>query len=63
MTPIRLVHAEACANAIAGLALAQGVLWAFGLPVGKAITLNVVMLAVSYARAFVLRVVFARMVG
>jgi hypothetical protein len=61
MTHVRLVHAEACANAAAGLALAQAVLWAFGMPVEKAIALNAVMLAVSYVRAFVLRLVFARM--
>jgi hypothetical protein len=60
MTSIRLAHAEACANAVAGLALAQGVLWAFGLPLGEAVALNVVMLAVSYVRAFVLRLVFAK---
>lgn len=60
MTSIRLAHCEACANAVAGLVIAQGVLWAFGMPMHEAIVLNIVMLAVSYARSFVLRLVFSR---
>lgn len=59
----KLCHYEALANALAGLALAQGVLWAFGMPVGEAIELNAAMLAVSYARSFGLRLLFARLWG
>jgi hypothetical protein len=59
MSTIRYAHFEAAANSIAGIVLAQLVLWAFGLPLGEAIWLNLVMIAVSYARAFLLRLLFA----
>lgn len=61
MTALHLAHAEACANAIAGLVLAQAVLFAFGIPVPEAVMLNFAMLAVSYARSFILRLIFARL--
>src|SRR5271163_1573226 len=60
MTSIRLAHLEAAANAVVGLGLAQAILWAFGMPLGEAVTLNMVFLAMSYARSFVLRLVFRR---
>jgi hypothetical protein len=60
VTQNQLAHAEACANTIIGLVLAQLVLAAFGMPISEAVVLNVVMLAVSYARSFVLRILFSR---
>jgi len=59
----RHAHFEAAANSVAGIILAQLVLLAFGVPIGKALALNATMLVVSYARAFVLRILFARMAG
>jgi hypothetical protein len=60
MTHLQLAHAESAANAVAGLVLAQLVLFAFGVPVREAVALNIAMLAVSYARSFVLRLIFSR---
>ena len=57
----RLRHLEAVANAILGIAIAQLVLWLFGVPLSSAIAMNLVMFAASYARALVLRILFARM--
>lgn len=62
MTSLQLAHAESAANAIAGLVLAQAVLFEFGVPVGEAVELNVAMLAVSYVRSLVLRLIFSRVV-
>lgn len=59
MSIVRLAILEAAANSIAGIVLAQIVLWAFGLPLLEAITLNVVMIIVSYVRSLVLRMIFA----
>jgi len=56
----RLAHFEAAANCVIGIVLAQLVLLAFGVPLHEAVVLNAVMIGVSYARSFVLRVVFAR---
>jgi hypothetical protein len=53
-------HAEATANALIGAGLSQLVLWLFGMPITEALYLNVVMIGVSYARAFALRRMFAR---
>jgi len=53
-------HAEAVANSVVGAGLSQLVLWVFGVPITEAITLNGVMIGVSYARAFLLRRIFAR---
>lgn len=59
----RLRHAEALSNAVAGIVLAQVVLWLFGVPLMSAIGMNAVLFGVSYARAFVLRGLFARIGG
>lgn len=57
-----LSHAEAGCNAIVGLVLAQVVLWgAFDLPFKEAVKLNFAFLVISYARAYVLRRMFARL--
>lgn len=55
-----LSHAEAVSNSIIGAGLSQLVLWLFGIPITEALTLNAIMIGVSYARAFVLRRLFAR---
>lgn len=57
----RLAHAEAALNAVLGIVIAQVVLWLFGIPLSLAIVMNLVMLAASYARSFVLRILFARL--
>lgn len=56
----RRMHAEALANAVIGLAIAQIVLLAFSVPLSHAIPLNLVMFAASYARSFVIRIIFKR---
>ena len=58
----RIAHSqvEAVANALIGAAIAQGVLWLYSMPLTEAFSLNAVMIFVSYARAFALRRVFAR---
>jgi hypothetical protein len=56
-----IAHFEAAANSVIGIALAQLVLFAFGVPLHEAAVLNAVMIGVSYARSFVLRVVFDRL--
>jgi len=53
-------HVEAAANSIIGAGLSQLVLWIFGIPITEAITLNAVMIGVSYGRSFVLRRLFTR---
>ena len=53
-------HIESAANSLIGAALSQSVLWLFGVPIVEALSLNATMIGVSYARAFVLRRVFAR---
>lgn len=60
MTRLQLAHAESAANAVSGLVLAQVVLFAFGVPTREAVALNFAMLAVSYARSLVLRLIFSR---
>jgi|GEM_PF-3864390 phosphate/sulfate permease len=56
----RLRHAEAVSNAILGIALAQLILWLFGIPLSSAISMNIAMFAASYARALLLRILFTR---
>ena len=51
-------HAEAITNSIVGAALAQAVLWLFGMPLDEAVALNVTMIIISYLRAFVIRRAF-----
>jgi hypothetical protein len=53
-------HWESTANAIIGAGLSQLVLWLFAIPITEAVSLNVTMIGVSYARAFALRRMFAR---
>jgi hypothetical protein len=60
MTIRTLAHFEAAANSVIGIVLAQIVLLAFGVPLHEAVALNAAMLVVSYARSFVVRLVFAR---
>jgi hypothetical protein len=57
----RLAHFEALANAVAGIALSQTLLWIFGVEFREAIALNAAMIGVSYARNFVLRILFSRL--
>jgi hypothetical protein len=54
-------HAEAFANAVIGAGLSQLVLWLFGVPLTEAITVNAVMIGVSYMRAFAIRRMFERL--
>ncbi len=51
-------HAEAAAQNIVGVVMAQFVLWCFSIPLASAIGLNIVMFILSYARTYVLRRVF-----
>lgn len=60
MSSIRHAHWEAAANSVAGVVLAQLVLWVFGLPFDEAVWLNFVMIIVSYVRAVLLRLIFSR---
>jgi hypothetical protein len=53
-------HAEALTNSIVGAALAQAVLWLFGMALAEAVSLNLTMITVSYLRAFVIRRAFER---
>lgn len=53
-----MAHAESLSNAIAGLVIAQIVLWLWGLPAHEAVGLNAVMFGASYARSLLLRWVF-----
>lgn len=53
-------HAEAIANSFIGAGLSQLVLWIFSMPITEAISLNAIMIGVSYARAFALRRMFSR---
>jgi hypothetical protein len=55
----RLAHAEAAANSVLGIVLAQIVLFAFGIELREAVALNAVMIGVSYCRSFLLRIFFA----
>jgi hypothetical protein len=58
MSPAGWAHAEAIAQNVIGCILAQFVLFCFGVPIGTALGLNIVMFAVSYARTYVIRRVF-----
>jgi hypothetical protein len=55
----RLAHAEAAANSVLGIVIAQIVLFAFGIAFREALALNAVMIGVSYCRSFFLRIFFA----
>jgi hypothetical protein len=51
-------HMETAINAVVGIPLSQGVLWIFGLPIGEAVLVGVVMFLVSYLRGFLVRRIF-----
>ena len=53
-------HLEAFANAIVGIAIAQILLWLYGIAFSQALSLNIAMFAASYARSFLIRIIFAR---
>ena len=59
MSDGRLAHAEAAINTVAGIILAQIVLFAWGMRFMEAAGLNVTFLVVSYARMYVIRRIFA----
>jgi hypothetical protein len=52
-------HFETAANAVLGILFAQGILWFWGIPFKEAASLNLAMFAVSYARSYILRRLFA----
>lgn len=56
---VRQSHVEAVCNAVVGVVLAQAVLWAFGMPVREALSLNAVMFIVSFLRSLIIRRAFA----
>jgi len=58
---VALSHAEAIANSLVGAGLSQLVLWAYGVPLTEAVSLNVTMIGISYGRSFVLRRIFERL--
>lgn len=58
--PLQHSNVEAIANSIIGAVLGQLVLWLFGVPITEAVSLNITMIGVSYARAFALRRLFER---
>lgn len=53
-------HLEAAANTVAGLAIGYVILLLFGVPPGKSASLQGTFFVVSYARAYVIRRLFAR---
>ena len=55
----RLAHVEAAVNTVAGIILAQIVLFIWGMRFMEAAGLNVTFLVVSYARMYIIRRIFA----
>ena len=60
MTHTHLAHMEAAANTVIGIIIGQSVLFAFGIPITDSIRITVIIIALSYWRSFVLRIVFRR---
>ncbi len=58
-----LAHMEASANTVIGVIIGQSVLFVFGIPVTEAIPITAIIIALSYVRSFVLRLVFRRLEG
>lgn len=56
----RIAHMEAAANTVIGVIIGQTVLFVFGIPVTEAIPITAIIIALSYVRSFVLRLVFRR---
>ena len=54
----KLAHMEAAANTVIGVIIGQTVLFVFGIPVTEAIPITAIIIALSYVRSFVLRLVF-----
>jgi Ca2+/Na+ antiporter len=60
--PVTHSHAEAACNSIVGLIIAQIMLvFGFGFTMERSLVINITFIAVSYARAFVIRRLFARL--
>jgi hypothetical protein len=53
-------HAEALVNMFVGSAMGQAALWAFGMPLGRALTMNLTLLFLSYWRQYFIRRIFNR---
>jgi hypothetical protein len=60
MSSRKLCHIESVLNAVLGITMAQAILWLFAVPFSDAIGMNRVLFFTSWARAFVLRILFAR---
>ena len=58
MTSRQLAHIEAAANTIIGSLIGQIALWAYGLPLMHALSLNATLIALSYVRSYVIRRLF-----
>lgn len=56
-----MTHVESLANAILGIAIAQLVLWVWGVPLHEAVGLNATLFGISYVRAYALRTIFRRL--
>ena len=60
MSPTALIHAETAICVVIGVARAQFVLWAFGVLLDWALTLNAVMFVLSYGKRFFVQLAFSR---
>ncbi len=54
----KLAHMEATANTVIGVVIGQYVLFVFGIPVIESVPITAIIIALSYVRSFVLRLVF-----
>ncbi len=59
MNDKRMAHLEAAVNTVAGIIIAQVVLFAWGMRFVEAAGLNVTFLVASYARMYIIRRMFA----
>jgi hypothetical protein len=53
-------HAEALVDMFVGSAMGQAALWAFGMPLGRALSMNLTLLFLSYWRQYFIRRIFNR---
>lgn len=61
MTPWAWNHTETTGQIVAGTVVAQVVLWCFGIPLGAAAALNVVMTVLMYLKTYYVRSIFDRL--
>ena len=52
---------ESAANMVLGIAVSQAVLWAYGMPIGKASAITVTMILLSFVRSYLVRRFFDRL--